>query len=349
MIERVALKNFTVFDGIKVWFSPRVNVVIGENATGKTHLLKAAHVLSSSGSLKKGSESFFDARLQGMLLRFFMPLDGQLNGLRKWGTEGKSVMAADFSAGRRVTAAFSAGAKTISVLDNNFPKQYQDNPVYIPSREVLSFMKGFGSLYERYELSFDQSFQDICLLLDLPKIRTDNLEPHTQRVMDVIEKICSGRFVFHGGGRVSFESEGATYPASMAAEGFLLLGMFYRLLENGTIRPGESGPIFWDQPEAGLNPKLLKVVAWILLELSRNGQQVVLATHSYVLLKYFDLLKDRSKGDEVRFHSLYRDDRETVGIESVDDFNHLARNAISETYLNLYDTEIERVQGKGKN
>ena len=45
-------------------------------------------------------------------------------------------------------------------------------------------------------------------------------------------------------------------------------------------------------------------IVQILLELSRNGQQVVLATHDYVLLKWFDLLMDERKEDHVRFHSL---------------------------------------------
>lgn len=41
MIERLELKNFTVFNGLTLELSPKVNVIIGENSTGKTHLLKA--------------------------------------------------------------------------------------------------------------------------------------------------------------------------------------------------------------------------------------------------------------------------------------------------------------------
>lgn len=41
MIERLELKYFTAFSGLTLELSPKVNVIIGENSTGKTHLLKA--------------------------------------------------------------------------------------------------------------------------------------------------------------------------------------------------------------------------------------------------------------------------------------------------------------------
>ena len=51
MIEHLHLRNFTVFNNLKLDFSPRINVIIGENGTGKTHLLKAAYCLCAGASL----------------------------------------------------------------------------------------------------------------------------------------------------------------------------------------------------------------------------------------------------------------------------------------------------------
>lgn len=345
MIERFALKNFTTFDRININFSAGVNVIIGENGTGKSHLLKAAYALASSGMLKNDSSSMLEASLTGLLVDLFKPLDDKLSNLRKQDSEGKAVLAADFSASRRISAIFGEDAESLSVMDDNYPKHYTDNPVYIPSRETLSFLNGFASLYERYELSFDRGYRNMALMLDFPKLRADAQSDHAKRIMAAIEKVSGGHFVFHGGGRATFQSGEEEYSATATAEGFLQLGMLHRLLENGSIRPGESGPIFWDEPETSLNPKLVKVLVWIILELARNGQQVILTTHSYVLLKYFDLLAERAKGDEVRFHSLYRDENKSVKLESVDTYGHLSTNSIIETYLNLYDTEVERMFG----
>ena len=49
-IEKVVIENFTVFNKIEINFCDGVNVLIGENGTGKTHLLKLLHALNTSYS-----------------------------------------------------------------------------------------------------------------------------------------------------------------------------------------------------------------------------------------------------------------------------------------------------------
>lgn len=46
MINQLQLKNFTAFTELAIDFSPRINIIIGENGTGKTQLLKAARSAS---------------------------------------------------------------------------------------------------------------------------------------------------------------------------------------------------------------------------------------------------------------------------------------------------------------
>jgi Recombinational DNA repair ATPase (RecF pathway) len=41
MITHLQLKNFTAFIELTIDFSPGINIIIGENGTGKTQLLKA--------------------------------------------------------------------------------------------------------------------------------------------------------------------------------------------------------------------------------------------------------------------------------------------------------------------
>jgi recombinational DNA repair ATPase RecF len=53
MIERLELRNLTVFTGLTMELSPKINVIIGENGTGKTHLLKAAYGLCAGAPLFK--------------------------------------------------------------------------------------------------------------------------------------------------------------------------------------------------------------------------------------------------------------------------------------------------------
>jgi hypothetical protein len=86
------------------------------------------------------------------------------------------------------------------------------------------------------------------------------------------------------------------------------------------------------------------------LELSRNGQQIILATHDYVLLKWFDLLQDKSQNDQARFCSLHRDaDAAEIKAASVDDYLKICPNPIDEAFGFLIDKEIEKdMKGLGK-
>lgn len=39
-IKRIKFQNYTVFEDQQMEFSPGINVIIGENGTGKTHLIR---------------------------------------------------------------------------------------------------------------------------------------------------------------------------------------------------------------------------------------------------------------------------------------------------------------------
>src|SRR5690606_3744562 len=100
----------------------------------------------------------------------------------------------------------------------------------------------------------------------------------------------------------------------------------------GAIQPGVSGPLFWDEPESNLNPKLLKLLVEILLEIGRMEQQIIVATHDYFLLRWFDLLQDKKASDQVRFHALFRDKNEDIRVESAENYLDLSPNAIADSF-----------------
>lgn len=347
MIERLELRNLTVFTGLTLELSPKINVIIGENGTGKTHLLKAAYGLCAGASLLKNkpdtSEEDLAAALTAKLLRLFMPLDDKLGKMHRQGATDQAYLSARFAGGQKIAATFFNNSKALAFQDRANYEHYQAEAVFIPTKEVLSFMKGFNSLYEKYELSFDQTYQDICLLLDLPEVRPETLHEKSKWAMEEIEGICGGHFVFYGGGKVTFKTENAEYSANSMAEGFRKAGMLSRLLETGAIQPGVSGPLFWDEPESNLNPKLMKLLVQILLELSRNGQQIILATHDYFLLKWLDL--EMGKEDHVLYHALYRETSGEICVESAENYRSISPNAIAATFNDLTKEQVNKKMG----
>ncbi len=129
---------------------------------------------------------------------------------------------------------------------------------------------------------------------------------------------------------------------TLLAEGFRKLGLLWALIRNGTLLNGSV--LFWDEPEANLNPQLIKIVVEIILELQRMGIQIFLATHDYVLLKEFDLQALNS--DNIRFHSLYRNEKtKEIEVTNTEDYLHIHPNSIDDTFANLMDRDIDRSMG----
>lgn len=378
MIESLTLKNFTSFEHLEINFSPKINVIIGENGTGKTHLLKTAYALSYALS-GVDSSSVADV-LTRKLVRLFMPLEEQLGKLHRRGAREQASIQATFFPDQAVSARFFNNSKRVQI-DSGLQQSHR--PVFIPTKEVLSLAKGMThKSHDRntVELIFDDGYIDLAKNLenspfDDPEVSFD-LDPRLGTIVPKLVNLIGGRYKWING-EFCFESgsyseksappkskskqsliySDATvlhfeagkeplYSSSMTAEGFRKIGILHRLLCNASIYPGKSGPLFWDEPESNLNPKLMKLLVEILLELSRNGQQVILATHDYVLLKWMDLLFKREKGDHIQFHILSKDTLSNkMTVESSSDYSLISKSAISDTFAELYDADIQRALG----
>jgi predicted ATP-dependent endonuclease of OLD family len=67
--------------------------------------------------------------------------------------------------------------------------------------------------------------------------------------------------------------------------------MVARLVATGSLL--DKGYLFWDEPEANLNPKIIKTIAKTILQIAASGIQVFIATHSLFLLRELHVLKKR--------------------------------------------------------
>jgi energy-coupling factor transporter ATP-binding protein EcfA2 len=377
MISRLHLKNFIAFADLGIDFSPGINIVIGENGTGKTQLLKA--ILALSGPAAHGEQA--GEQLARKLCRLYHPLSNQVGELRRTGARGQAQLSATFASGQEIAAQFSGSATGAKVSANTNGEAAP--AIFIPTKEILSLVRGLTAEQPHLptiERIFDDGYLDLANALVKEGVNDLNakvqLNPKFGSIVPRLANLIggqylleNGRFVFEPGRYV--EKDAATrskaqhaqmyqdstewkfVPGSkqrlssgMTAEGFRKIGVLQRLLGNGSLNPGSTGPLLWDEPESNLNPKLMKDLVQVLLELARNGQQVILATHDYVLLKWFDLLMDRGKSDHVVFHRLYREEgHQAIRSESHSDYSIVGRSAISNTFAELYDEDVKRALG----
>ena len=383
MIATFEIKNFTVFKNLELGLSPRINVIIGNNGTGKTHLLKAIYALSGhSGTGKSADES--KTNLTDTFLRLFMPNENKISALQANGTKQGAHLHLKHSDDTSLTVDFNYRSKSLKIESNVQQDQSTSEPVFIPTKEVLSLVGGLCNQQHdlaTIEMIFDGTYIDLAKQLirsgeedDSQSIAND---PKFSNVVRELVDLVGGRYRLEQNGGFLFESgeyvekanpdhsqskAGQMYQDStvtrfsptstqalsnnMTAEGFRKIGVLHRLLCNGVIAPGDDAPLIWDEPESNLNPKLMKQLVQALLELSRNGQQIILATHDYVFLKWFDLLMDEGKEDHVLFHSLYRDSKSAeVKVNTTQNYLDISPNPIDEAFGFLIDQEIDNSMG----
>lgn len=335
-LTTLKLENFTAFEKLALEFSPGVNVLIGTNGTGKTHLLK---LLYSSCSLTEAP----GVTLGTKLIQNFRPFEDRVGRLTRRVAKGCTAQIAISREGDlQLNASFTNNATDqlkISIENRSAWFSNKESPVYIPVKEMLAHAPGFRSLYAKREISFEGVYADIVDLAYLPKL-TLPIDKDRARLLTVLQRAIEGKVVAKG--ELFFlKNKQGELELTLLAEGMRKLALIWLLIQNGTLLSGTI--LFWDEPEANLNPSLMGQVVEVILELQRLGVQVFLTTHNYVLLKEFDLR--RKKDDLIRYASLFRNDSGAVSVHSSDDYSGIDPNAIAGTFSDLYDRELKRSLG----
>ncbi len=337
MIKKVKFDHFTGFKDLSLDLSPGVNVLVGENGTGKTHILKTIYALTG---FKRGES------LAQRLIEVFLPSARQLGRLiyrQKISCVGSIAMTRPIGKTEKtLTISFSNHAKTPDSAKVRGITNWSDYPlevVYIPVKEMLASAPGFRSLVTNREAHFEKIYVDIVDKALLP-LRKGPIDTDRKTILKILQQAMKGKVVVQEEEFFLSSSRGKI-EFTLLAEGLRKLGLLWVLLQNGTLLKGSV--LCWDEPEANLNPSLFRHIVEILLKLQHMGVQIVLSTHSYALLKEFDL--QTTTTTDLRYHALYRDDDDNIRVNSVDEFVGIDPNAITQTFNDLYDRDVDRALG----
>ena len=330
MITRVRLKNVTVFRSADMAFSNGVNIFIGENGTGKTHLMKVLY--SACSIVDQKEERTLDQKLKAV----FLPNSIGRLVHRSQGrgacelTVYKSIEGKDSSISCKIST-----LNKVEIKDKTWKSQTPFESIFIPVKDMLANAPGFRSLVSQKKIFFEEVYQDIIDKAFMP-ISKGRLTGESSKLLDILSGAISGK-VIEKNEMFYLKNKNGELEFTLLAEGYRKLGLLYKLIQNETLANGTV--LFWDEPEANLNPKLLNVVVKILLALQRMGVQIFISTHNYVLLKEFAL--ESSVEDNVMYHVLFHDS-EDIKHFSTANFDELTPNAIDDVYAGLMDREIQK-------
>ena len=336
MLEKIKLEKFTVFEKLEVTFSPGINIFIGENGTGKTHLLKAAYAACDIAK----SKSDFAEKINNV----FYPSGKQIGRLVKRssnGSKGLVEVSRKLENDKTLTLRLSLTnhiTKPENATVSGSTKAWAENSMeaaYIPVKDMMANAPGFRSLYEEREIHFEEIYVDIIRKAFLPALK-DAVNSQRKLLLEKLQKAMGGKVIAKNE-EFFLRNKQGELEFMLLAEGFRKLGLLWVLIQNGTLLKGSV--LFWDEPETNLNPKLMASIVAVLLELQRLGVQIFLTTHDYVILKEFDL--QAKPDDKIMFHSLYKNDNTgEIEVASTDVFLQIPHNAIDDTFGDLVKRDI---------
>jgi AAA15 family ATPase/GTPase len=341
MIEQIKFERFTAFEDLTIPFSKGINIFIGENGTGKTHILKAIY---SACDVSKTQKS-----LAEKVARVFLPSEEQIGRLvkrKKASTTGSfEVVRSTDAKQRSLSIKLSLSNHTKDALKAKVLgtlKLWQDLPIeaaYIPVKDMMANAPGFRSLYNLRNIHFEEVYADI---LDRAFLGSLKGQPDQARknLLTILQRSMDGKVIFKNE-EFFLKNKQGELEFTLLAEGIRKLGLLWVLIQNGTLLNGSV--LLWDEPETNLNPKLIRTVVEILIALQRIGVQIFLSTHNYSILKEFDL--QTGDTDEIFYVSLFRDESGDVKFSRTNNYLDLAPNSIDETYGSFIDREITKSLG----
>jgi predicted ATPase len=344
MLRALEIKNFTVFEEAKLEFSPGLNVVIGENGTGKSHLLKLGYSTMQIGleerieSIKSDdigtyrhfSSVFKSESLINLLSHEAKKEEFEINLFytKKPTASMPDIILKTQFHHKKLTK------NTVTTLPLNFRVVH---PIFIPTKEIFSIYNGFAAALRNRELDFDSTYLDLADALALTPLKGERAA-QVKPLIETLEKQMDGKVVVENG-RFYISTDSQKLEMPLVAEGIRKIAMLAYLLMNGSLQKGTT--LFWDEPETNLNPKMIRHLAETLVVLSSMGIQIVLATHSLFLLRELQIQLSLNPNVPAQFFALKREGKSVTvqqgnSIEDVDPIAALdADLEQSDRYLEL--------------
>jgi len=322
-IKAIKVENFTVFKNTEVEISPGINIFIGENGTGKTHLLKliyAANTIFSTNYVYSIHDLFGNKfRLAGCELI----INGDSYPWALTVTPSQTELLPLLLTGSYIHVVIDA----------------KSSSVFIPAKEFLS-MSNIIWVADEYKKSLNLDVTITDIIRKAQNMIPDTIPAFALSIANKIENLIDGKVFFDEKDKTFWihKNNGDKFPFTSEAEGFRKWGLLWQLIMNKSITKGSI--LLWDEPEANLSRIDTSSLVDILLELSRHDVQIFLATHDYNLMKYFSIKK--KPNDNVMYHSLYKTEG-GVACEKDVDYDLLEHNAIINANTKLLEDDIEGV------
>lgn len=337
-IDSVQLKNFGMIDQfIHNQFS-NINLIIGENGTGKTFLLKALYsAVRSVEEYRRGDDIKTISEVLSEKLRWTFQIEKLGDMVSKSAGDALSL---EMQMGNdKFSYQFSQSASG-KVGSAKAPEQGKPgNSIFIPAKEVLSI---FSVILKSREVDrvfgFDDTYYDLAKALRISPSRGRNYTAFANS-RKIVSDVIDGKVEYdEGSGKWFYKnSKNQKFSIGATSEGVKKIAIMDRLLANGYL--DNNSILFIDEIESALHPKAVCQYMDMIDTIANDmGLQVFITSHSYFVIKKLCLIALRKPGI-VSCISLNKGQP----IQVCDLHDGMPENSIIDTSIQLYEQEIEEV------
>ena len=333
MLNKIKLNNFGPLVKLDWSNLGPINLVIGENSTGKTFLLKALYsAMRTLEEYKRGDDQRTAAEILAEKLYWTFQAD-KIGDLVTKGADTSLSCIVQFD---QRNFAYSFGkdtTKQISSLENHVQPR-SSNSIFLPAKEVLSLHQNILKSREQDKaFGFDDTYLDLARALRQSP-RLGNKYAEFSKSRQSLEDILGGRVEYdEASGRWQFKKGNQKFSIGVTAEGIKKIAIFDTLLGNRYL--DTNSIVFIDEPESALHPvavsRLLDIV-WVLAE---KGIQFFMASHSYFVVKKLFLI---AQEQNISIPMISTHDSQWIPANLKDG---MPENTIIDESIRLYKEEVE--------
>ncbi|MEI0565192.1 AAA family ATPase [Brachyspira pulli] len=280
------IKNFEIHDyrqlkNAKFDNFANINLFVGENDTGKTTILKLLYCISYE------LKNLINTNIR--VCNIFQYINNIYTFSNfKFGSSNKSTdklkkLYLYDENSIHFNASISNSKNEIITSDDNINNyNYDYKPLFIPAKEILSIMNAVIYLKnQNIESGFDDSYTDIIYEI----IARKNIDEKE------LLSVFKNKYDFYNGNiqidentnAVNYhKNDGNIYNINITAEGIKKLGIFEVLHNTGNLT--KKSILFIDEPENSLHPKMVRELMRFLVDISKEGVQIFMASHNSFVL-----------------------------------------------------------------
>lgn len=337
-ISEVKLKNYGMIEDFSSTQFANINLIIGENGTGKTFLLKALYsAVKALEEYRRGDDIRTVSEVLSEKLRWTFQVERLGDMVTRSAEDTLSFMIR--LGNDRIEYQFSQSAS--SKVGNAFASESgkAGNSIFIPAKEVLSL---FSVILRSREVDksfgFDDTYYDLVKAIRISPSRGKNYAAFAN-ARKVVSNVIDGKVDYdERTGKWFYKNKkNQKFSIGATSEGVKKIAIMDRLLANGYL--DSHSIIFIDEIESALHPEAIcHFLDMIDTIANQMGLQVFITSHSYFVIKKLCLIAMKSAG---LVNCISLDKKKQITVYDLHD--GMPENSIIDTSIRLYEQEIEGV------